>query len=171
MSINTLPHKMVALKVIQWDLTDRILRGLSKCFIMQFSWLQCNLMYLSFLAFHNFSLHQFAARSAGAGSPAGRRGGSGGGGATISDSNYTKVLYVMYEATFYWTLHYFWHVHNCNGRDKSCRSYIPSFPLFQSADSERCIHLISQETENWVWKTLEIISLLISSHIEIEDIV
>ena len=49
--------------------------------------------------------------------------------------------------------------------------YIPSFPLFQSADSERCIHLISQETENWVWKTLEIISLLISSHLEIKDIV
>ena len=152
MSINTLPHKMVALKVIQWDLTDRILRGLSKCFIMQFSWLQCNLMYLSFLAFHNFSLHQFAAGSAGAGSPA-----------TIRD--------YLYEATIYWTLHYVWHVHHCNGRDKSCRSYIPSFPLFQSADSERCIHLISQETENWVWKTLEIISLLISSHLEIKDIV
>ena len=79
MSINTLLRKMVALKVIQWDLTDRILRGLSKCFIMQFSWLQCNLMYLSFLAFHNFSLHQFAAGSAGAGSPAGRRGGGRGG--------------------------------------------------------------------------------------------
>ena len=102
MSINTLPHKMVALKVIQWDLTDRILRGLSKCFIMQFSWLQCNLMYLSFLAFHNFSLHQFAAGSAGAGSPAGRRG--GGGGATISDSNYTKVLYVRSHLLLNFTL-------------------------------------------------------------------
>ena len=104
MSINTLPHKMVALKVIQWDLTDRILRGWSKCFIMQFSWLQCNLMYLSFLAFHNFSLHQFAAGSAGAGSPAGRRGGSGGRGATIFDSNYTKVLYVRSHLLLNFTL-------------------------------------------------------------------
>ena len=88
MSINTPLHKMVALKVIQWDLTDRILRGLSKCFIMQFSWLQCNLMYLSFLAFHNFSLHQFAAGSAGAGSPAG----------------YTKVLYVRSHLLLNFTL-------------------------------------------------------------------
>ena len=99
MSINTLLRKMVALKVIQWDLTDRILRGLSKCFIMQFSWLQCNLMYLSFLAFHNFSLHQFAAGSAGAGSPAGRRGGGGAGQvATIRDSNYnyTSISIVLY---------------------------------------------------------------------------
>ena len=155
MSINTLPHKMVALKVIQWDLTDRILRGLSKCFIMQFSWLQCNLTYLSFLAFHNFSLHQFAAGPAGAGSPAG----------------YTKVLYVRSHLLLNFTLRLTCTSLQCNGRDKGCRSYIPSFPLFQSADSERCIHLISQETKNWVWKTLEIISLLISSHLEIKDIV
>ena len=120
MSINTLPHKMVALKVIQWDLTDRILRGLSKCFIMQFSWLQCNLTYLSFLAFHNFSLHQFAAGSAGAGSPAGRRG--GGGGATIRESNYTKVLYVRSHLLLNFTLRLTCTVHHCNG----IHTFLPS---------------------------------------------
>ena len=163
MSINTLLRKMVALKVIQWDLTDRILRGLSKCFIMQFSWLQCNLMYLSFLAFHNFSLHQFAAGSAGAGSPAGRRGGGG-----------DRLLQSVIQTT-----HKYQYCIVCakppstEKRQKTevVDPYIPSFPLFQSADSERCIHLISQETKNWVWKTLEIISLLISSHLEIKDIV
>ena len=123
MSINTLLRKMVALKVIQWDLTDRILRGLSKCFIMQFSWLQCNLMYLSFLAFHNFSLHQFAAGSAGAGSPAGRRGGAGQV-ATIRDSNYNYtsisiVLYVRSHHTIYWK----------KTKDRSCRSLHSFLPI------------------------------------------
>ena len=37
---------------------------------------------------------------------------------------------------------------------------------FLSSASEGCIHLISQETRNWVWKTFQIISLIISSHSE-----
>ena len=124
MSINTLLRKMVALKVIQWDLTDRILRGLSKCFIMQFSWLQCNLMYLSFLAFHNFSLHQFAAGSAGAGSPAGRRGGGGGGDRLLQSviqttTTQVSVLYCMCEATIYWK----------KTKDRSCRSLHSFLPI------------------------------------------
>ena len=168
MSINTLLRKMVALKVIQWDLTDRILRGLSKCFIMQFSWLQCNLMYLSFLAFHNFSLHQFAAGSAGAGSPAGRRGGGRGRGGTGCYNPWFKLQLHKYQYCIVCAK-----PPSTEKRQKTevVDPYIPSFPLFQSADSERCIHLISQETKNWVWKTLEIISLLISSHLEIKDIV
>ena len=158
MSINTLLHKMVALKVIQWDLHWQDSPRLVQVFY-----------YAIFLTAMQFNvsvlpcISQFLAPSICCW--------VSGGGVTcrlhksiVCTKPPSTELYITFDMYITASL-------QCNGRDKGCRSYIPSFPLFQSADSERCIHLISQETENWVWKTLEIISLLISSHLEIKDIV
>ena len=159
MSINTLLHKMVALKVIQWDLHWQDSPRLVQVFYYAI-FLTAMQFYVSVLP----CISQFLAPSiccwvSGGGvtcRPQGRVLQS----VIICTKPPSTELYITFDMYI-----------TAMEETKVVDPYIPSFPLFQSADSERCIHLISQETENWVWKTLEIISLLISSHLEIKDIV
>ena len=171
MSINTLLHKMVALKVIQWDLHWQDSPRLVQVFY-----------YAIFLTAMQFNvsvlpcISQFLAPSICCWVS-----GLSGGGVTcrppgrgccrynprfklhksiVCTKPPSTELYITFDLYI-----------TAMEETKVVDPYIPSFPLYQSADSEGCIHLISQETENWVWKTLEIISLLISSHLEIKDIV